>query len=244
MARDEIDVPIARAPDLDAGFCVALIDDHGERTFITSAGAEGTLTTSDLALLDPARGDVVLVSGYNVMYPGQATIVLEWLASLSGDVVVAFDPSDRVKDIPTEHLTAMLRRADWMLCNESEAATLTGDVTLDASIVSLARLTGRHGVVVRHGATGCTVAEPGRAVRQVPGVKSNVVDTNGAGDTHNGVFLAELCRGTDVREAALRANVAASLAIATLGPSTCPSRDAVTALLTSLPVALVEGDGS
>ena len=30
-----------------------------------------------------------------------------------------------------------------------------------------------------------------------------VVDTNGAGDTHSGVFLAELASGTDVIEAAI-----------------------------------------
>ena len=234
LASDAIDVPIQRAIDLDAGFCVALIDDEGERTFITSAGAEGTLTAADLEQLGPVAGDVLLVSGYNVMYPGQATIVLAWLAELPHDIIVAFDPSNRVDDIPVENLGVMLGRADWTLCNETEAASLTGDDALDSSVAALAQLTGRRGVVVRHGATGCTIAQPGRALMGVPGVASNVVDTNGAGDTHSGVFLAELCRGTNVEEAALRANVAASIAISTLGPSTCPTRDVVTAAIQSL----------
>jgi sugar/nucleoside kinase (ribokinase family) len=179
-------------------------------------------------------GDVLLVSGYNVMYPRQATIVLAWIGELPHDIIVAFDPSNRVDNIPVENLGAMLERADWTLCNETEAASLTGENELDSSVAVLAQLTGRRGVVVRHGVTGCTIAQPGRAVTHIPGVASNVVDTNGAGDTHSGVFLAELCRGTNVEEAALRANVAASIAISTLGPATCPTRDVVTAAIQSL----------
>ncbi|MEO9181134.1 MAG: PfkB family carbohydrate kinase [Acidimicrobiales bacterium] len=231
LAREEIDVPIELATTLDAGFCVALIDDEGERTFITAAGAEGTLRAHDLEQLSPANGDVVLVSGYNVMYPGQADIVLAWLMALSPDIVVAFDPSNRVDDIPIENLGAMLLRADWTLCNEIEASSLSGEESLDDSVVALLTLTGRRGVVVRHGATGCTIARPGQAVMGVQGVPTEVVDTNGAGDTHSGVFLAELSRGTKVYEAALRANAAASSAIATLGPATCPTRDAVSAAI-------------
>lgn len=234
LSIDEIDSPLERADNLDAGFCVALIDDEGERTFITAAGAEGTLRVSDLEQLSPVSGDVVLVSGYNVMYPGQADIVLEWLLALSDDIVVAFDPSNRVDDIPVENLGAMLLRADWTLCNEIEASSLTGVGIVDESVGALLALTGRRGVIVRHGATGCTIARPGRTVVGVPGVPSNVVDTNGAGDTHSGVFLAELSRGTKVREAALRANVAAAMAIATLGPATCPTRDVISVALERL----------
>ncbi len=231
LASDEIDVPIEPATNLDAGFCVALIDDEGERTFVTAGGAEGTLRAIDLEQLNPATGDVVLVSGYNVMYQGQAEIVLAWLLALPHDVVVAFDPSNRVDDIPIENLGAILLRADWTLCNEIEASSLGGEASSDESVTALLALTGRRGVVVRHGATGCTIARPGQAVIGVPGIPSEVVDTNGAGDTHSGVFLAELCRGTQVYEAALRANAAASMAIATLGPATCPTRDVVTAAI-------------
>jgi sugar/nucleoside kinase (ribokinase family) len=67
----------------------------------------------------------------------------------------------------------------------------------------------------------------------VAGFEVDVVDTNGAGDTHSGVFLAELARGTDVLEAAQRGNAAAAVAISVLGPATCPERDVVTAIIGS-----------
>ena len=74
LAKDHVDEPIEADESHDAGFCVALIDDGGERTFITSAGAEASLRSADLSSLDVRGGDYVLVSGYNVMYPDSAEI--------------------------------------------------------------------------------------------------------------------------------------------------------------------------
>ncbi len=228
---DNVLEPVEPNETMDAGFCVALIDDGGERTFITSPGAEGSLRAADLSSLDVRAGDYVLVSGYNVMYPESAGFVLEWLARLGDDAVVAFDPAIRVTDIPPENLRRVLDRADWILCNETEASSLTGQSSLVDAVTALGDLAGRRGVVVRHGASGCTVlvrdAEPVR----VDGFAVTVLDTNGAGDTHSGVFLAELASGTDVIEAATRANAAAAVAISILGPASCPHRDVVTAMI-------------
>jgi len=235
LERDKIANPFERDETHDAGFCVALIDDTGERTFVTSPGAEGSLRSSDLSTLDVSEGDFVLISGYNVMYPDSATIVLEWLAKLGDDVVVAFDPSNRVTDIPEENLRWILDRADWILCNEIEARLLTGVVSLVGSVVALGQRTGRRGVVVRHGASGCTILIRNTEPVHVPGFVATVVDTNGAGDTHSGVFLAELARGTEPIEAALRGNAAAAVAISVLGPASGPERSVVSEMILGSP---------
>jgi sugar/nucleoside kinase (ribokinase family) len=225
---DDIAHPIEPNKDIDAGICVVLVDDAGERTFVTSPGAEGSLRVSDLERLDVVAVDYVLVSGYNVMYADLAEMVLEWLARLPEGVVVGFDPSNRVMDIPKGNLDAMLARADWLMCNETEASLLTGRDTSEDAASTLASMTGRIGVVVRAGANGCTLQLRGGAQRHIRAFKTTVVDTNGAGDTHNGVFLAELALGADPADAALRANAAAAIAISELGPATCPSRETIT----------------
>jgi sugar/nucleoside kinase (ribokinase family) len=112
-----------------------------------------------------------------------------------------------------------------------EASLLTGEDSLVDSVVALARRTGRRGVVVRHGASGCTVLVKDGEPVHLAGFAVDVVDTNGAGDTHSGVFLAELARGTDVLEAAERGNAAAAAAISVLGPASCPERDVVSAMI-------------
>ena len=231
LQNDDVDEPIEADEAHDAGFCVALIDDGGERTFITSAGAEASLRTEDLTSLDVRSGDCVLVSGYNVMYPDLSATVLDWLTGLGDDVQIAFDPAIRVVDIPKENLRRILARANWTLCNETEASTLTGEDDLEDAVVALGELTGRAGVIVRHGATGCTVLEKGGEPVLVDGFETNVVDTNGAGDTHSGVFLAELALGTDVIEAARRGNAASAVAISVLGPASCPNRDVITDMI-------------
>jgi sugar/nucleoside kinase (ribokinase family) len=231
LASDEIAAPIEADSSRDVGFCVAMIDATGERTFITSSGSEESLREADLASLDVQSADYVLVSGYNVMYLGQAEMVLHWLATLSADVVVAFDPSNRVADIPKANLDEVLDRADWVLCNEIEAATLTGATTIEESLEALALRTGRRGVVIRTGADGCRLLSHGQKRTLVGPFETTVLDTNGAGDTHSGVFLAELALGTDEPEAARRANAGAAVAIATLGPASCPPRGVITALL-------------
>lgn len=233
LERDHIASPIDPNHDLDIGFCVVLLEDGGERTFVTSRGSEGTLRATDLAVLDVRPGDYVLLSGYNIMDGDQGDIILRWLTNLSEKVVVAFDPSNRVLDIPTAFLETALTRADWLLCNETEAATLTGISAPDQSALILLARTGRRGVVVRHGKTGCTVALPDRQLFTVDGFVTTVIDTNGAGDVHNGVFLAESASGTDVARAARRANAAAAIAIGVLGPASSPTKDLITAFIAS-----------
>jgi sugar/nucleoside kinase (ribokinase family) len=231
LTSDEIAMPLDADRSRDAGFCVAMIDATGERTFITSSGSEESLRATDLASLDVRGADTVVVSGYNVMYPDQAALVLHWLATLADDVVIAFDPSNRVADIPAANLEEILGRADWVLCNEIEAARLTGAKTVGASLDALASRTGRRGVVVRTGPDGCVLTSRNYQALNVGPFMTTALDTNGAGDTHTGVFLAELARGTDEHEAARRANAGAAVAITTLGPATCPRRDVITALL-------------
>jgi len=119
-----------------------MIDATGERTFITSPGSEESLREADLASLDVRGDDYVLVSGYNVMYPGQAERVLHWLATLSEETVVAFDPSNRVADIPVGNLDEILGRADWVLLQRNRSGDADGRHD-DRSVVGGARVSFR-----------------------------------------------------------------------------------------------------
>ena len=229
LAREGIAAPLERARDLDTGICVVLVEPDAERTFVTAAGAESHVRRRDLDALAAGPGDVVLVSGYNVMYPGGAQVYLDWLADLDEGVRVAFDPATRIADVPAAHLEAALARADWLLCNASEGRALSGEADPAVAASSLARP--GLAIVVRDGPRGCVVAlRPGGAVA-VEGLSVEAVDTNGAGDVHNGVFLAELLAGTPAAGAARWANVAAAVAVTRRGPATGPTRGEVEGLV-------------
>ncbi len=231
LARERIDVPVETNREVDCGICVVLVEPDAERTFVTTTGAESTVRTSDLGELDVRGGDYVLVSGYNVMYDDMAEVILRWLESLDHEVIVAFDPATRVDDIPPKYLTRVLPRANWILCNLAEAAVLGGTDDPQAAAVALTRRGESLSALVRCGAAGCVVAEHGAPGVAVEGFSTTVVDTNGAGDVHNGVFLAELAHGVAPIAAARWANAAAAMAVAERGPATGPRRGEVEAFL-------------
>ncbi len=231
LAREDIGVPVEANREVDCGICVVLVEPDAERTFITTTGAESTVRASDLAALDVKAGDYVLVSGYNVMYENMAEVVLGWLESLDRDVTVAFDPATRVEDIPQKYLARVLRRANWVLCNLAEANALGGTDDALAAATELTRRGESLSALVRRGAAGCVVAEHDAPAVSVEGFATDVVDTNGAGDVHNGVFLAELAQHVAPIEAARWANAAAAMAVALRGPATGPRRGEVEAFL-------------
>jgi sugar/nucleoside kinase (ribokinase family) len=234
LLNEGIQLALTSRGDMDLGVCVVLVDDSGERTFITSPGAELTLRADELATLALVGGDIVYVSGYNVVYPEVADTVSQWLRTLPSDVVVAFDPGPRVADIAPHVLARVLERTDWFLCNTAEARLMcTGTDAADFAR-QLREREGFERVVVRDGAQGCASASEDGLWR-APGFETHVVDTNGAGDVHNGVVIAELMMGTALDEALLRANAAASIAIASFGPATCPTRNLVDAKLSAKP---------
>ena len=224
---DHIAAPVDRNEDVDTGLCVVLLEPDGERTFVTSPGAEATLRARDLETLGVRGGDYVLVSGYNVMYPRVADIVINWLTHVPEEIIVVFDPATRMTDIPEANLGAMLERANWLLCNATEASLLSGSDDAVTSAVALSSKYDALNVVVRNGSKGCVVVPRKEVARTVDGFVTTVVDTNGAGDVHNGVFLAELASGHEVAAAARWANAAAAMSISRLGPASCPPREEV-----------------
>ena len=225
LRAEDVAHPLPADPDNDTGFCLVLVDAEGERTFVTATGAELHLTREDLDGLDVREADYVYCSGYNLVYEEIGDTVVGWLESLPPGTTVATDLGARFADIPLARLHRALRRSDWLFASAREALALSGETTLEATLYALLAMTGREGVVVHDGVKGCLLATRQQAAVRVAGFPVAVVDTNGAGDTHNGVFLAELAHGTEVVEAARRANAAAALAVSRLGPAASPSRE-------------------
>ena len=230
--------------DADTGFVVALVDDGGERTFVTSRGAEAMLTAGDLAGVRAGPRDAVYLSGYGLAHPSNRPALLGWLDRLGQDNVVFFDPGPLGDSVPADALDRVLRRAGWLTCNGREAARLTGTDDPVAAAEALASRwaapsqrspaptrgasaeapRGQRGVLVRIGPDGCLLARPGAPPVRVPGFPVDAVDTNGAGDTHTGTFIAALAAGADALAAARTANAAAALSVTRPGPATAPTK--------------------
>jgi len=199
------------------------VDATGERTFLTSRGAEATLTAADLAPVRAAPGDAVYLSGYGLAHPSNAAALLGWLGRLGEGHLVVFDPGPLAGSLPGDVLAPVLARADWVTCNARESALLTGAPDPGDALRSLAGRLPRAGVLVRVGPDGCLLGGRAAVAERVPGFPVGAVDTNGAGDTHTGAFLAALASGAPEAEAVRRANAAAALSVTRRGPATGPT---------------------
>lgn len=222
-----------RSKDRDQGCCTVMLEPSGERTFVAADGAEGHIDDIDLARLDLPKFGWSLISGYTLFYENSRDAMLRWLRHCPDVPRLIFDPSPLIGSIPAEAVDAALKRAFWVSANLAEAALLTGASDAESAARRLAanRPDGG-GAVVRCGADGCVVACNGNAVA-VPAHRVDVVDTNGAGDTHLGAFVAALAHGKPPAMAALYANVAAALSATRYGPSTAPELETVEQTLRS-----------
>jgi ribokinase len=218
LAAEGVIVAGKRRTSGDSGFCVVLVEPDGERTFVTMPGVEAVFDATSLRELTFVDGDIVSVSGYDLVYPGSGPILAEWLRTVR--VRVALDPGPLIMDIPSLPQVAVLT------LNQREARLLSGRPhasgreLLAAVPVSTETLT-----VVREGAAGCvaTGGPLGDRVVTVAAPQVQAVDTTGAGDAHTGVLLAALAAGRDVPAALELATRAAAIAVTRIGPATTPA---------------------
>ncbi|UEJ81549.1 PfkB family carbohydrate kinase [Brachybacterium halotolerans subsp. kimchii] len=231
-------------PSRDTGFSIALVDADAERTFVSTAGAEAHTGPDQLRSSHPQLGDVVCVSGYSLAHETNRAALLNWLPALP-DALVVVDPAPVIGDVDLDAVRAVLERADVWTTNEREAGILVDRLGRDAGgapvrgtsaaeiAEMLCQLSGTT-IVLRAGADGAYIAQPGGGVLPVAGCVVEAIDTNGAGDAHTGVLCARLAAGARLADAVRRANAAAALAVTRRGPATAPLAAETDAALASL----------
>ena len=219
LFAEGISLSSAKRAPIDQGSCAVIVDRTGERSFITHHGAEREIDLTHLASLHVQSCDYALLTGYSLYKPRSAAAFLSWLPQLLRPPLMFFDPGPVVADIDRNTLEKAMVQADWVSANADESKVLTGVSDPSQAATMLAR--GREGALVRRGAEGCWVHHGGKCVH-VAGFPVDAVDTNGAGDTHDGVFIAAMIRGFAAVDAATIANAAAALSTTRIGPATSP----------------------
>jgi sugar/nucleoside kinase (ribokinase family) len=208
-----VPAPLPAVEDRDTGFALTAIEPDGERTFLTVPGAESAAPALDgLALTDE---DVVQVHGYGLVTGARGPGLAAFVAALPEPVLVLLDPGPFGAEASPDVLARLLPRVDWWSGNTEEARAATGLGDAAAAARLLAGTT-RRGAIVRQGSAGCLVAARGAELVHLPAPEVAAVDSNGAGDTHVGAFLAGLLRGDDPLPAARAANEAAARFVAGL----------------------------
>ena len=232
-----------RVAGIDNGFCIAFTDRTGERTFISTKGAETMAPAS--AWADFVRtmhpGDVLYIDGYLMDHPSNREAAEAALRVLPEGVRVLLDVSPVIgipDALPSDNVIVSMN-----LREAQEIGQQSGDSSVhnlcdqprEAARAMLGLL--HRPVLVRAGVEGAYVASPSEeatsACRQdptrVPTPRVDAIDTNGAGDAHSGVLAASLAQGIPLERALLLANCAGALSTTVVGPASCPPRSQIEA---------------
>ena len=204
----------------EQGSCVAITDRNAQRSFISHHGAERQVSREHLSLVKAGIQDILLLTGYALYKAESASTFVPWLDSFPRVPRLLFDPGPMIAEIPAAALDAAFHRADWLSLNADEARFATGSSSAADAARQLSA--NRAGAIVRTGGDGCWLGEPGGPARHIPAFNVSPVDSNGAGDAHNGAFIAALLIGCAPSEAAVIANAAAALSTLKPGPATSP----------------------
>jgi sugar/nucleoside kinase (ribokinase family) len=115
LALDEAGIELLHPAKegLDTGFAVTLVDEGGERTFVTSRGAEATLSSDDLDRVRPTVRELVYLSGYGLLHDVNRTSLIPWLRTGRQGVLVRIGPAgcvDAVRGVDPVQVPGARRR--------------------------------------------------------------------------------------------------------------------------------------
>ncbi len=231
LLAEQIDCRAVSTVEDSSGVALIVVDDNSQNAIVIVAGANGALTCAVVDRFDDVlqAADVVICQ----LEVPDATVghALKRARALGKTVILNPAPAGRA--LPPDWYAAI----DYLIPNESEAATLSGlpvdsRASAERAASHLIGL-GAGKVLITLGAQGLLFAS-GTGFEHFPAPKVKAVDTTAAGDTFVGGFAAALARGESEAQAIRYGQVAAALSVTRAGAQpSIPTRSEVQAFKSS-----------
>ncbi|WP_049070149.1 PfkB family carbohydrate kinase [Klebsiella michiganensis] len=211
----------------DNGWCLALVEPDGERTFMSFSGVENQWNPAWLAQLTVPPQSLVSLSGYQLASPC-GEVLVHWLESLR-DITPYIDFGPRIADIPETLMQGIMACKPVISLNRQEAEIAAERFRLPVATEAFGQAWLKKfamPLIVRHDEEGAwyfSAEEQGLAAP----FPVAVVDTIGAGDSHAGGTLAGLASGWTLGESVLLGNAVASWVVGHRGGDCSPTREAL-----------------
>ena len=219
-AREGVRLIAQVNPEIDTGVNVVLVEEGGERRFITNP--QGSLRRFSLEdaraiLNDDAFSECRMLCLARMFVSPELPLAdmaaLFAHARAAGKIVCA--DATRCKNGETlADAAGALSQLDYFFPNAEEARLLTGAQD-DREAARLLNGAGAKNAVIKRGGAGCLIANAEGQIA-VPAYRTNCVDTTGAGDTFSAAFQAALLEGRGIAECGAFACAAASICVENL----------------------------
>lgn len=198
-------LPVWQNSEEKNGACYCLVDEKGNRSFLSIQGAEYHFQKDWLNTLNADQDTWVYLCGLEMENETGENLV-SYAEKIPSKI--CFAPGPRLEKIPDDIMERMLKRADLIHLNAREAMAVTHTDTVKEAAMKLHSYH-QADIVITDGGNPVTVMQEN--LYQVPAVPCKAVDGTGAGDSHIGSILACLCKGMSLKEAVVQANQISSL---------------------------------
>jgi len=229
LQQNAVDVSrIVTDDSVPTGVALIAVGAGGENQIIVYPGANGRVTPGDVdAAASRLTPGSVLVAQFETPL---ATVTYALELARSRGAITVLNPAPAVSEIGP-----WIRHADYLVPNETEAATLTGltiagDADVRRAAQALRDIGARH-VVITLGNRGAYWAGPD-GEGHVPAFPVQAVDTTAAGDAFVGALAVALTEGLSLPDAVRFGCAAGAVAVTRFGAQpSLPTRSEVAALL-------------
>jgi ribokinase len=214
LMREGVDIKyIVKDPDLPSGVALITVDSTGENSIVVAPGSNGNLLKEDIpsVIFDTGKFEILLLQ---LEIPIDTVEYSAVTASEHG-IKVILNPA------PARKLSDNLLKNTWLITpNETEAETITGVIITDIPsaerAAELIQERGAKNVIITLGEAGAYIKSE-NYTGLIPGIKVKPVDTTAAGDVFNGALAVAISEGSDLKDAVIFANKAASISVTRMG---------------------------
>lgn len=204
----------------DNGWCLALVEPDGERTFISIDGVENQWQPSWLSAEVPQNA-LVYLSGYQ-LGAKQGGVLVEWMQHLPAGVRVVLDLGPRLDAMSKELVKGLIRPGVILTLNQREASLL-GYVEDEEIFCRQLQAKTHELVVLRCGEKGSYYYGGEQEHGWIAARKVTMVDSIGAGDSHCAGLLAGLSLGLTHWQSMMLANCVAAYVVSKPGGDCAPT---------------------
>ena len=187
------------------GVILVLIDASGQRSMLTSQGADFDLRPEELPVeVIQSAGHVHLTAWSLFTDPPRTAALRAAHIARDAGITISFDPGSfqMIREIGREEFRRMTRNLslDFIFPNLDEGQALTGARKPTDVLEALQRLYPEAMILLKLGPEGAMILNGGEVTR-LEATTDKAVDATGAGDSFGGAFLGHYLRSRDVRSA-------------------------------------------
>jgi sugar/nucleoside kinase (ribokinase family) len=191
-----------------------VLSTRNDRALVTHLGAIADLSYDDLPPDLFRRFRHLHLTSYFLQERLRADFPRLIREAKAAGLTVSFDPNSDPAHAWSPEIWDVMRVADVVFVNESEAMALTGCNSIADALTMLAERTAC--AVVKQGKEGATVATGTERIH-LEAFRVNVMDTTGAGDSFAAGFVHGLLAKRSLRDCLLLANAAGALSATGVG---------------------------